>query len=72
MIVFFFICFLMAALSFMKNFSLIPVLGLLSCCYLLTGMAAVNWKWFFVWFLIGLVIYFSYSFRKSNLNTSNN
>jgi basic amino acid/polyamine antiporter, APA family len=71
MIVFFFICFLMAALSYLKKFSLIPVLGLLSCCYLLTGMAAVNWKWFFIWFLIGLVIYFSYSFRKSNLNISN-
>ena len=71
MIVFFFICILMSALSFLKNFSLIPVLGLLSCCYLLTGMAAVNWKWFFIWFLIGLVIYFFYGFRKSKLNTSN-
>jgi len=71
MLIFFFICILMAALSFLKNFSLIPVLGLLSCCYLLTGMAAVNWKWFFIWFLMGLVIYFGYSFRKSNLTTSN-
>jgi len=70
MLVFLFICVLMAALSFLKNFSLIPVLGLLSCCYLLTGMAAVNWKWFFIWFLIGLIIYFAYSFRKSKLNTN--
>lgn len=71
MLVFFGICVLMSVLSFLKNFSLIPVLGLLSCCYLLTGMAAVNWKWFFIWFLIGLMIYFVYSFRKSKLNTSN-
>ena len=71
MITFFFICVLMSVLSFLKDFSLIPVLGLLSCCYLLTGMAAVNWKWFFIWFLIGLVIYFTYSFKKSKLNTSN-
>lgn len=70
MLVFFFICAAMAIFSFLKNFSLIPVLGLLSCCYLLTGMAAVNWKWFFIWFLIGLIIYFFYSFKKSNLNIS--
>ena len=70
MLVFFFICIVMAVLSFIKNYSLIPVLGLLSCCYLLTGMAVVNWKWFFIWFFIGLVIYFSYSFRKSKLNIS--
>lgn len=70
MIVFFCICIVMTILSFLKNLSLIPVLGLLSCCYLLTGMAAVNWKWFFIWFLIGLVIYFAYSFKKSKLNTS--
>jgi basic amino acid/polyamine antiporter, APA family len=43
------------------------VLGLLSCCYLLTGMAPDNWKWFFVWFAIGLVVYFSYGFWKSRL-----
>jgi amino acid transporter len=70
MIVFFFICLVMSVFSFLKNFSLIPVLGLLSCCYLLTGMAAVNWKWFFIWFLIGLVIYFMYGFKKSKLNLS--
>lgn len=70
MISFFFICILMAVLSFLKNFSLIPVLGLLSCCYLLTGMAAINWKWFFIWFLVGLIIYFGYGFKKSKLNTS--
>jgi APA family basic amino acid/polyamine antiporter len=70
MLVFFILCFVMAIFSFMKNFSLIPVLGLLSCCYLLTGMAASNWAWFLTWLAIGLVIYFTYSFRKSKLNTS--
>ncbi|TAL61926.1 MAG: amino acid permease [Bacteroidetes bacterium] len=70
LLIFFFICVIISVLSFLKNFSLIPVLGLLSCCYLLTGMAAVNWKWFFIWFLIGLAIYFAYSFRKSKLNLS--
>ncbi|MEK6616547.1 MAG: amino acid permease C-terminal domain-containing protein, partial [Bacteroidota bacterium] len=71
MLVFFILCIIMAVLSFIKNLSFIPVAGLISCCYLLTGMAASNWIWFFVWFAIGLVIYFLYSQRKSKLNSAN-
>jgi APA family basic amino acid/polyamine antiporter len=67
MIVFFILCMLLAVFSFIKNLSLIPVLGLLSCCYLLTGMEAANWKWFSTWLAIGLVVYFSYGYRKSKL-----
>ncbi|WP_225556566.1 amino acid permease [Flavobacterium columnare] len=67
-IVFFIFTLVMAVLSFLKNLSLIPLLGLISCCYLLTGMAVSNWKWFGVWLLIGLVIYFSYGFKNSKLN----
>lgn len=70
MIVFFAVCFVMMVLSIIKEYSLIPVLGLVSCCYLLTGMAWSNWKWFFVWMLIGLVFYFSYGYRKSKLATN--
>jgi len=68
MLVFLIVCFLMAIVSFIKNLSLIPLLGLVSCCYLLTGMAVSNWMWFGVWLLIGLVIYFSYGFKNSKLN----
>ncbi|HEX8268656.1 MAG TPA: amino acid permease [Flavobacterium sp.] len=68
MIVFFILCIVMAVLSYMKNLSLIPLLGLISCCYLLTGMAVSNWKWFGIWLLIGLVFYFSYGYKRSNLN----
>ncbi len=68
MIVFLLLCIVMAVLSFMKNLSLIPVLGLLSCCYLLTGMEASNWIWFGAWLLIGLVVYLAYGYRKSLLN----
>lgn len=68
MLVFFSICLSMAVFSFIKDFSLIPVLGLVSCCYLLTGMAASNWIWFFTWLAIGLVIYFAYSYKNSKLN----
>lgn len=70
MIVFLLLCIVMAFLSFVKNLSLIPVLGLLSCCYLLTGMEASNWIWFSVWLLIGLVVYLGYGYRKSKLALS--
>jgi basic amino acid/polyamine antiporter, APA family len=54
-------------LSVIKNFSLIPVLGLLSCCYLLTGMTANNWSWFFGWLVLGLIVYFLYGYKHSKI-----
>lgn len=67
MIVFYVACFFLALFSFLRNLSLIPVLGLVSCSYLLTGMTANNWKWFLIWFAIGLVVYLCYGYRKSKL-----
>ena len=63
-------CLLMAIGSFIKNWSLIPVMGLITCLYLLTGMTAMNWIWFAAWLLIGLVIYFLYGYKKSKLSPS--
>lgn len=57
----------LCVLAFVKNLSLIPLMGLSSCLYLLTGMTHNNWFWFAVWFAIGLVIYFSYGYRNSKL-----
>jgi hypothetical protein len=68
MLVFLLVCLIMMFLSFFKNLSLIPLLGLVSCCYLLTGMAVSNWMWFSCWLLIGLIIYFGYSRKNSKLN----
>ena len=69
-IIFWIITILLAVATYFKRWSLIPLLGLTSCLYLLTGMAASNWKWFFVWFGIGLVIYFLYGYKKSRLSTT--
>ena len=69
MLVFFILCFVMAILSFLNNLSLIPILGLVSCCYLLTGMAASNWLWFSMWLTVGLFVYFLYSRKHSKLNS---
>ncbi|ODS90126.1 MAG: amino acid transporter [Chryseobacterium sp. SCN 40-13] len=54
-------------LSVTRNLSLIPLLGLTSCLYLLTGMTHNNWLWFGIWFAIGLLIYFFYGMKNSKL-----
>ena len=54
--------------TFMRRLNVIPVIGALSCLYLMIEIPAVSWLWFFVWMLIGLCIYFVYSRRKSLLN----
>ncbi|MFN8251370.1 MAG: amino acid permease [Ferruginibacter sp.] len=53
--------------AFLRKYSLIPLLGVSTCLYLLTGMTLSNWLWFGGWLLIGLVIYFLYGYKKSKL-----
>jgi basic amino acid/polyamine antiporter, APA family len=53
--------------TILGEFSLIPVLGVLFCAYLLVEIPAIAWDWFFVWMAVGLVIYFMYGYRKSKL-----
>ncbi len=69
-IIFWIVLILLAIISLFKNWSLIPLLGLSSCLYLLTGMTGENWAWFASWLAIGLIIYFMYGYRKSKLNAA--
>ncbi|TSD67821.1 amino acid permease [Inquilinus sp. KBS0705] len=48
-----------------KKLSLIPVLGLLSCFYLMTELTYQSWIRFLAWLLIGLAIYFTYGYKHS-------
>lgn len=57
----------LALITFIRNYSLLPLMGVSTCLYLLTGMTKANWLWFGGWLLIGLVIYFLYGYRKSRL-----
>ncbi|MBF0362154.1 MAG: amino acid permease [Oligoflexia bacterium] len=57
-----------AVLCFIKNLSLIPILGLLSCSYLMTELGVTNWIRFLIWLLVGFIIYFLYSIKHSKLN----
>lgn len=58
--------------SFKKNLSLIPMLGLICCVYMMAELTIWNWIYFSVWLLIGLTIYFTYSRHHSKLNNKNN
>ena len=46
---------------------LAPILTILTCLLLMAGLPIMNWIRFFVWLAIGLVIYFSYSRKRSTL-----
>ncbi len=52
------------------QWSLIPVLGLLTNLYLMCELGITNWIRFGIWLVIGLILYFTYGLRKSKLNNS--
>jgi APA family basic amino acid/polyamine antiporter len=45
----------------------IPILGILSCLYLVLGLPSITVLRFCIWLVIGMVIYFFYGFKKSHL-----
>lgn len=55
--------------TFIRKYSLIPVLGALSCLYLMIEIPVNSWFWFFIWMGAGLIIYFFYGYKKSKLAT---
>ncbi|MBN1145338.1 MAG: amino acid permease [Bacteroidales bacterium] len=55
-------------LSYKRKLSLIPVMGLLSCLFLMTKLGHTNWMRFLVWLGIGLLFYFTFSRKNSKLN----
>ncbi|MFI5157026.1 MAG: amino acid permease [Chitinophagales bacterium] len=68
--VFILVCLYLVVLSFRKNLSLIPLLGLISCLYMMSEIGVTNWVGFTIWLLVGLIIYFTFSYRNSKLNKS--
>lgn len=65
--IFFVVFALMAIFSYIRRLSLIPVLGILTCLYLMAQIHVHQWIGFSVWLVIGLVLYFSYGYRNSKL-----
>lgn len=67
MLLFFSVCIIVAFLAYKRNYSLIPVAGLLSCLYLMAQESHTNWYRFLVWLAVGLVVYFLYGRHHSKL-----
>ena len=58
---------ILSALTIARRYSLIPILGVLFCSYLLIEIPAKSWLWFLGWMAGGLCIYFFYGYRNSKL-----
>ncbi len=63
-------CITLAVLAFKHQLSLIPMLGLVCCFYMMAQIPAKSWFGFFIWLVIGLFLYFGYGYKNSKLNTS--
>jgi APA family basic amino acid/polyamine antiporter len=48
----------------------IPILAILFCLYLMFNLPGITWIRFVVWLVIGLVIYFAYSYKRSGLSSA--
>jgi hypothetical protein len=68
-LVFIFILIIVSIFSFIKKYSIIPIIGAMCCLYLMIEIPPVSWLWFFIWMAIGLVFYVSYGRKHSKLNT---
>lgn len=60
----------LAYFSFTRRLSLIPLIGLESCIYLMTELTGACWLRFSIWIALGLFVYFLYGRRKSKLKTT--
>jgi hypothetical protein len=58
----------MVIFSSIERWTVIPVLGILFCGYLMSELGITNWIRFGVWLIIGLALYFTYGHKHSNLN----
>ena len=46
----------------------LPLLGVVACIYLMLGLPWITWVRFGLWLVVGMVVYFSYGFRRSRLS----
>ena len=51
-------------------YPLVPVMGVVSCIYLMSGLPTITWIRFGLWLVVGMGVYFSYGFWRSRLNSS--
>jgi len=68
-LVFVFILIIVSIFSFIRKYSIIPIIGAMCCLYLMIEIPPVSWLWFFIWMVIGLIFYASYGRKHSKLNS---
>lgn len=66
-LIFILIALILGVLAFLRKFSLIPIMGVLFCLYLMVEIPAKSWLVFFGWMGLGLLVYFLYGYRNSKL-----
>lgn len=66
-LVFVFILIIVALFSFIRKYSIIPIIGAMCCLYLMIEIPPVSWLWFFIWMTIGLFFYAAYGRKHSKL-----
>jgi APA family basic amino acid/polyamine antiporter len=70
LMLFFAIAVIITIWGMIKQFSLIPVMGLLTNLYLMAQLGITNWLRFGIWLAVGLIIYFTFSRKHSKLKVS--
>ncbi|WP_283094234.1 amino acid permease C-terminal domain-containing protein, partial [Lactiplantibacillus plantarum] len=48
----------------------VPIMSIICCIFLLINLKPVTWTRFVVWLAIGMVVYFGYSVKHSQLKTN--
>lgn len=57
-------------ITILKRLSFIPVMGLLTCGYLMTELGWTNWLRFGIWLAVGLLLYFLYGRKNSKISSA--
>jgi len=48
-------------------YPVVPIMGVISCIYLMRGLPTITWIRFGLWLVVGMIVYFSYGFSRSRL-----
>ena len=70
-LIFMAIAWVVAVLSYLRKYSLIPILGALCCLYLMIEIPVDSWLLFFAWMGVGLLVYSFYGRKRSKLHQQN-
>jgi len=67
LLIFLFVALVTTFFAIFQEFSLIPVMGLLTNFYLMSELGITNWLRFLIWLVVGLSLYFVYGHKHSRL-----